>query len=1123
MNRIVKRIMIIMLLIVMAVPVAGIMDVMAAEEQDIGAAEEAPETELLQETAEGPDEEKQETAGEQQKTDEETEHPAGNTSDDEESVVKEEKAESRENTESKESKESKENTAAGDKEVAGVQKKAAAMSGKAEVKGIDAPLVQQARAMTAAGNSDEPLSLNEITWKITGTKKLGAIGYNIRKVTHINGVDVDESSDLKTSYAYCVEPLIVNPEGLDAQVGDSYTAKDGKHGVKIYTFDGSNDGDFAMMRKMCYYLAGGYGWNSRTKKWYSEYKKKVDSNEFNEYTLSATILSKRWGKDASDAEGNANYSYNRLSDEGKALVDKFLKEVPKLPDPPESYIAFYVLKENCQDIWGSLYAEPESGFVSLKKKSTIPALTDALSSIYSLAGATYYVYKNAGCTERAEDLYGDEIELKTDASGNTGTIGLRTGDYWVKEVTAPYGYDIDTKAYPVTVKSKETSVAVSSEQPAYDIFNVMLEKQSEEYGYKRLIGAEYTLKYYETDPERKDVSEIKPKKTWVFRVKEGEDPASHRKSAIIDFLNDEPISGGSMYKVGGKTVMPLGVFTLKETKAPRGLAVDPVTYMGKVARPSAGAAAKASINGSDNLYVKFSGKFELLNMEMEKSIRLTLQKKDADTGEPVPQGQESDERKADFGSLEGAVYEVYINDPTVSEDPKVGEMVTDQDGRASIDTDSRTGRSLMPGTYYIKEVKASQGYVRDAYAEKEVRKQYEDGVHIVNARVDDISDKAVFEYTVDSMEAPHHAVIHKTDITTGSELPGATLQVIDSEGTVVEEWISKEKPHDIAALPDGKYTLREITAPYGYEMAEDVEFEVKEDIITCEVTMKDKPEEKGGIVRTVAVGKDTESHLVHADESVTVTDSVMYEKVVPGEKYIVEGELYDKTTGKMTGIRSSAEFVPDSPDGIVNVEFTFNGTEMQGHSLVVFEKMSTINPVDNKTVIVDEHNNPDDEDQTVFLPEISTEIGKRDGDKVTDVVRYRNLIPGRTYVIKGYFVKKKDGTIVEKSDGKTVITPDEPDGEAEVKLKPGNARGELVAFESIYLVVSDEDRDSGVKEILIGEHKDIESEAQTYTVKEGPKTGDSGELTAYLILLIIAGTAFIAAAVNKKRGQSPHR
>ena len=62
-----------------------------------------------------------------------------------------------------------------------------------------------------------------------------------------------------------------------------------------------------------------------------------------------------------------------------------------------------------------------------------------------------------------------------------------------------------------------------------------------------------------------------------------------------------------------------------------------------------------------------------------------------------------------------------------------------------------------------------------------------------------------------------------------------------------------------------------------------------------------------------------------------------------------------------------------------------------------------------------------------------------------------------------------------------------------------------------------------MKEILIGEHKDIESEAQTYTVKEGPKTGDSGELTAYLILLIIAGTAFIAAAVNKKRGQSPHR
>lgn len=68
--------------------------------------------------------------------------------------------------------------------------------------------------------------------------------------------------------------------------------------------------------------------------------------------------------------------------------------------------------------------------------------------------------------------------------------------------------------------------------------------------------------------------------------------------------------------------------------------------------------------------------------------------------------------------------------------------------------------------------------------------------------------------------------ISKQDIA-GKELPGAKLTILDQDGKVVESWTSTEKAHYIEMLPIGKYTLREETAPDGYLVAKDVEFEVK--------------------------------------------------------------------------------------------------------------------------------------------------------------------------------------------------------------------------------------------------------------------------------------------------------
>ena len=89
--------------------------------------------------------------------------------------------------------------------------------------------------------------------------------------------------------------------------------------------------------------------------------------------------------------------------------------------------------------------------------------------------------------------------------------------------------------------------------------------------------------------------------------------------------------------------------------------------------------------------------------------------------------------------------------------------------------------------------------------------------------------------------------VSKRDITTGEELPGATLQIIDREGNIVEEWVSTNEAHYIEALliAGETYTLHEVIAPEGYKIANDVEFTVNADGSITEVVMYDehKPED----------------------------------------------------------------------------------------------------------------------------------------------------------------------------------------------------------------------------------------------------------------------------------------
>ena len=183
--------------------------------------------------------------------------------------------------------------------------------------------------------------------------------------------------------------------------------------------------------------------------------------------------------------------------------------------------------------------------------------------------------------------------------------------------------------------------------------------------------------------------------------------------------------------------------------------------------------------------------------------------------------------KADVYGNEIAGAEMQLID---SQDNVVDEWVSD--GTNHVVTE------LPAGDYTLKEIAAPDGYV--------IANDIRFTVDVYgNVTVENVDATAVSENgnpLVVMIDDTTKVQISKQDITTGEELPGATLQIIDEDGNVVEEWVSTTEPHFIEAelIAGEKYTLHETAAPDGYVIANDVEFIVNADGTVTKVVMYDE-------------------------------------------------------------------------------------------------------------------------------------------------------------------------------------------------------------------------------------------------------------------------------------------
>ena len=197
-----------------------------------------------------------------------------------------------------------------------------------------------------------------------------------------------------------------------------------------------------------------------------------------------------------------------------------------------------------------------------------------------------------------------------------------------------------------------------------------------------------------------------------------------------------------------------------------------------------------------------------------QKVAIQVEKQDAENG----------------ATVEGAVFGIY-NKADIKADGKVivkadtllQEMTSDNGGLAACTLD------LPLGQYYVKELKAPAGFVSS------------DEVLNLDASYQGQDVKTVKLKTVKKNQ-PTTVEITKSDVTTGVELDGAKLTVLDKEGNVVDQWTSvKDQPHVIKRLTVGEeYTLREEMAPYGYLKATDVKFTLEDTAEIQKVEMKDE-------------------------------------------------------------------------------------------------------------------------------------------------------------------------------------------------------------------------------------------------------------------------------------------
>ena len=377
---------------------------------------------------------------------------------------------------------------------------------------------------------------------------------------------------------------------------------------------------------------------------------------------------------------------------------------------------------------------------------------------------------------------------------------LKCGNYRIEEVSAPDGYTQNTQYVEIKV---DKNTAYQMDSVSGDAIITVTYENHPVKGKLVIHKSGETLKSFKKDFVYEETS-LEGAEFEIYAAEDIFTPdhqVDEQGNRHVIYAKDTLVKTVTTNKNGEAVIkdLPLGKYRVKETKAPAGFVLNPDSQ-------------EVSFIYKDQNTPEIEEKLEFSN-ERQK-VELSVEKQDAEIGK----------------ALKGATFGLY-NKEAISSGDKVivkadtllQEITSNEKGKAAFTLDLPLGR------YYVKELQAPAGYVSsDEILEFDATYQGQD--------VKTIKLKSV------KKNQPTTVEVTKADITTGTELDGASMSVLDKDGNVIDSWTSvKDSPHVIKRLQVGKtYILREELAPYGYLRATDVEFTISDTAEVQKVKMEDE-------------------------------------------------------------------------------------------------------------------------------------------------------------------------------------------------------------------------------------------------------------------------------------------
>ena len=377
---------------------------------------------------------------------------------------------------------------------------------------------------------------------------------------------------------------------------------------------------------------------------------------------------------------------------------------------------------------------------------------------------------------------------------------LKCGNYRIEEVSAPDGYTQNTQYVEIKV---DKNTAYQMDSVSGDAIITVTYENHPVKGKLVIHKSGETLKSFKKDFVYEETS-LEGAEFEIYAAEDIFTPdhqVDEQGNRHVIYAKDTLVKTVTTNKNGEAVIkdLPLGKYRVKETKAPAGFVLNPDNQ-------------EVSFIYKDQNTPEIEEKLEFSN-ERQK-VELSVEKQDAETGK----------------ALKGATFGLYNKEAissgdkvVVKADTLLQEITSNEKGKAAFTLDLPLGR------YYVKELQAPAGYVSsDEILEFDATYQGQD--------VKTIKLKSV------KKNQPTTVEVTKADITTGTELDGASMSVLDKDGNVIDSWTSvKDSPHVIKRLQVGKtYILREELAPYGYLRATDVEFTISDTAEVQKVKMEDE-------------------------------------------------------------------------------------------------------------------------------------------------------------------------------------------------------------------------------------------------------------------------------------------